>query len=163
MSIEPYSIAIDEGVLTDLRERLGRVRWPDEVENDNWARGARLDYLQELVSYWIEEFDWRTLERKLNELPQFRTTIDGLGIHFAHVRGRGPSPLPLVVTHGWPSTFFELSKLLPLLTDPAHPRRRSRRRVRRRRSLAARLRILRPTSICRRSPSRARAVGRADG
>jgi pimeloyl-ACP methyl ester carboxylesterase len=119
MSMESYSIEIDEGVLTDLRERLRRVRWPDEVENENWARGSRLDYLQELVGYWLEKFDWRSVERRLNELPQFKATIDGLGIHFAHVRGRGPSPLPLVVTHGWPSTFFELSKLLPLLTDPA--------------------------------------------
>ena len=117
--VEPYTIAISQHVLDDVRSRLGRTSWPDEVGNDRWERGTRLAYLRELVSYWLESFDWQATQSALNELPHFRTEIGGLGIHFVHMRGRGPTPLPLVVvTHGWPSTVFELSKLLPRLADP---------------------------------------------
>jgi pimeloyl-ACP methyl ester carboxylesterase len=118
-NVTPYSIRIPEEVLVDLRQRLARTRWPDEVEDVGWKQGTNLAYLQELCAYWCEEFDWREQERKLNELPHFMTEIDGLGVHFVHVRGRGPEPFPLVITHGWPSSFFEIVKLIPLLTDPA--------------------------------------------
>jgi hypothetical protein len=118
-NVTPYSIRIPEDVLVDLRRRLAQTRWPDEVEDAGWTQGTNLAYLQELCEYWCEEFDWREQERTLNELPHFMTEIDGLGVHFVHVRGRGPEPFPLVITHGWPSSFFEIVKLIPLLTDPA--------------------------------------------
>ena len=117
--VQPFSIEIPEASLRDLRERLRRTRWPDEVPDSGWDFGTNLGYLKNLVAYWRDAFDWREQERRLNELSHFRTDIDGLGIHFIHVRGDGPSPFPLVLTHGWPSSFFDLTKLVPLLTDPA--------------------------------------------
>jgi pimeloyl-ACP methyl ester carboxylesterase len=84
-----------------------------------WAQGTDLAYLKELIEYWRDEFDWRVHEGKLNELPHYHATVDRLDIHFVHARGRGPNPYPLIITHGWPSTFFEISKLIPLLADPA--------------------------------------------
>jgi pimeloyl-ACP methyl ester carboxylesterase len=89
------------------------------VPDSGWDFGTNLGYLKNLVAHWRDTFDWREQERRLNELSHFRTEIDGLGIHFIHVRGNGPSPFPLVLTHGWPSSFFELTKLIPHLTDPA--------------------------------------------
>lgn len=117
--VQPFSIQIAERTLDDLRGRLRATRWPDEVPDSGWDYGTNLGYLKELVAYWGDVFDWREQERRLNELPQFRTDIDGSQIHFIHVRGNGPAPFPLVLTHGWPSSFFELTKLLPLLADPA--------------------------------------------
>ena len=117
--VQPFSIEIPEASLRDLRERLRRTRWPDEVPDSGWDFGTNLGYLKNLVAHWRDAFDWREQERRLNELSHFRTDIDGLGIHFIHVRGNGPSPFPLVLTHGWPSSFFELTKLIPHLTDPA--------------------------------------------
>jgi pimeloyl-ACP methyl ester carboxylesterase len=117
--VQPFSIEIPEATLRDLRERLARTRWPDEVRDSGWDYGTNLAFLKNLVDYWRDGFDWRAQERRLNELSHFRTDIDGLGIHFIHVRGNGPSPFALVLTHGWPSSFFELTKLVPLLADPA--------------------------------------------
>jgi pimeloyl-ACP methyl ester carboxylesterase len=117
--VQPFSIHIPEGTDRDLRERLLMTRWPDEVPGSGWDYGTNLGYLKELVAYWRDGFDWREQERRLNEFPQFRTEIEDLGIHFLHVNGIGPAPFPLVLTHGWPSSFFELTKLVPLLTDPA--------------------------------------------
>jgi pimeloyl-ACP methyl ester carboxylesterase len=119
LDIAPYSIRIADETLRDLEWRLAQTRWPDEVRQAGWTQGTNLAYLRELCEYWRDEFDWREQERKLNELPHFLTEIDGLGIHFLHVRGRGPAPFPLVITHGWPSSFFEMVKLIPLLADPA--------------------------------------------
>ncbi|MDX6606576.1 MAG: hypothetical protein QOD14_1116, partial [Solirubrobacterales bacterium] len=117
--VQPFSIQIAARTLDDLRGRLRATRWPDEVPDSGWDYGTNLGYLKKLVAYWGDVFDWREQERRLNELPQFRTDIDGSQIHFVHVRGNGPAPFPLVLTHGWPSSFFELTKLLPLLADPA--------------------------------------------
>jgi pimeloyl-ACP methyl ester carboxylesterase len=117
--VQPFSIEIPEASLRDLRERLRRTRWPDEVPESGWDFGTNLGYLKNLVAHWRDAFDWREQERRLNELSHFRTDIDGQGIHFIHVHGNGPSPFPLVLTHGWPSSFFELTKLIPHLTDPA--------------------------------------------
>jgi pimeloyl-ACP methyl ester carboxylesterase len=119
MDFTPYAIDLPDATLVDLRERLARTRWPDEVGGAGWAYGTNLKYLRDLCAYWLEGFDWRAQERTLNLLPHFRAEIEGLGIHFIHVRGRGPHPFPLVITHGWPSSFFEIVKLIPLLTDPA--------------------------------------------
>lgn len=118
-AIQPFSIAISDDVLGDLDRRLALTRWPDEVPRSAWDYGTNRAYLQSLVAYWRGQFDWRLQERTLNALPQHLTHIDEVDVHFVHMRGRGPAPLPLVLTHGWPSTFFELTKLIPLLTDPA--------------------------------------------
>lgn len=119
MSTQPFNIAIPQAQLEDLRARLARVRWPDEVEGSGWNYGANLRYMKELVDYWQREYDWRKQEAELNRFAQFKAEIDGVGIHFIHERGKGPNPTPIVITHGWPGSFFEIVKLIPLLTDPA--------------------------------------------
>lgn len=118
MNIQPFTITIPQERLDDLRERLSRTRWTDEREGANWDDGTDLHYLKSLVEYWQHSFDWRAQEAKLNQFAQFRATIDGLGIHFIHERGKGPNPLPILLTHGWPDSFYRMHKLIPLLTDP---------------------------------------------
>jgi len=117
--IENFRIEIADEVLADLRERIARTRWPDAVEGAGWAYGTDPAYLRDLVTTWGTTFDWRARERELNRFAHFRADVDGLGVHFLHERGRGPDPMPLVLTHGWPSTFVEHLDLVPLLTDPA--------------------------------------------
>lgn len=119
MSAEAFKIAIPQATLDDLRERLDRTRWPDEIVGAGWDYGTNLDYLKMLVGYWQRDFDWRAQERSLNRLAHFRANIDGFHIHFIHERGKGPHPLPLLLLHGWPSSFVQMLKILPLLTDPA--------------------------------------------
>ena len=119
MSIQSFKIAIPQATLDDLRERLAHTRWPDEVEGAGWDYGTNLGYLKELVDYWQHEFDWRAQEAKLNQFAQFRAEINGLGIHFIHERGKGPNPLPIIIFHGWPDSFYRMHKIIPLLTDPA--------------------------------------------
>ncbi len=119
MEISPFEAHVPDSVLDDLRERLDRVRWPDELDGAGWTYGSSLAYMRELVAYWRDEFDWRAQERAINRFAHFRASIDGLGIHFIHERGKGPNPLPLILTHGWPGSFFEMYKLIPLLADPA--------------------------------------------
>lgn len=119
MRIEPFRIAISDEALADLRERLARTRFPDEIPGTGWEYGTDLAYLRELVAYWRERYDWRAAEARLNALPQFRAEVDGLGIHFIHVRGRGPRPLPLVITHGWPGSVVEFERIIGPLSDPA--------------------------------------------
>ncbi len=119
MRVESFTINIAQSTLDDVGERLARTRWPDEVIGAGWDYGSHLAYMRELVAYWQHHFDWRKQEAKLNQFAQFRADIDGLGIHFIHERGKGPNPMPIVITHGWPSSFFEMLKIIPLLTDPA--------------------------------------------
>ncbi|QBD74617.1 epoxide hydrolase [Ktedonosporobacter rubrisoli] len=119
MSIQPFTIAIPPEILSDLQSRLGQTRWPDQLEGAGWDYGTNLEYLRELVDYWQHKYDWRVQEAWLNQFANFRANIDGLGIHFIHEKGKGPDSLPIIITHGWPSTFFEMLKLVPLLTDPA--------------------------------------------
>lgn len=119
MDIQPFRISIPQEVLDDLHERLARTRWPDEVHGAGWCYGANLAYIRELAEYWQTTFDWRAQEERLNGLPHYRAVVDGLGIHLVHERGKGPDPLPLLISHGWPSTFAEMTELIPLLTDPA--------------------------------------------
>lgn len=119
MSIQLFTIAIPQTALDDLHQRLAQARWPDEIPRAGWDYGTNLSYIKDLVSYWQTTFDWRGQERVLNTFAHFRTTIDGIGIHFIHARGRGPRPLPLILTNGWPSSFVELLTILPQLTDPA--------------------------------------------
>ncbi|GHO66904.1 multidrug MFS transporter [Ktedonobacter sp. SOSP1-52] len=118
MGKHPFTVHVPQAVLDDLKDRLARTRWPDEVGGAGWDYGTNLHYLKTLVDYWQHDFDWRAQEEKLNQFAHFRADIDGFGIHFIHERGRGPNPLPLLLTHGWPGSFFEMLKLIPLLTDP---------------------------------------------
>ncbi|MGH7366937.1 MAG: epoxide hydrolase family protein [Candidatus Rokuibacteriota bacterium] len=118
MEIRPFAVDVAQATLDDLRDRLGRTRWPDEVEGAGWDYGASLAYMRALVEYWRASFDWRVAERAMNRVPHFRARVDGVGIHLVHERGRGPAPLPLLITHGWPSSFVEMLALIPLLADP---------------------------------------------
>ena len=116
---EPFTINVPDSVLTDLRERLDRVRWPGEVPNTAWDYGASLAYMKELVDYWRTGYDWRAQERQLNRWKHFRVTIDGQRIHYIHERGKGPKPFPLIITHGWPGSIAEFMEVIGPLTDPA--------------------------------------------
>src|SRR5919197_3125278 len=116
--VTPFRIQIPEAELRDLRERLERTRWPERETVDDWSQGVPLAYLRDLCRYWAERYDWRATERRLNALPQFRTEIDGLGIHFLHVRSPHPEALPLILTHGWPGSIVEFLKVIGPLTDP---------------------------------------------
>jgi len=116
---QPFRIHVEDAVLDDLRLRLAMTRWPDALPNAGWGYGTSLDYARELCAYWRDDYDWRAHEAMLNALPQYRAEIDGLGVHFVHVKGTGPSPMPLVVTHGWPSSFYEMHKVIDALADPA--------------------------------------------
>ncbi len=118
MAVQPFTIAVASEVLEDLQQRLAGTRWPDEIPGSGWDYGSNLDYLKELVEYWRTEFDWRAQETFLNSFSHFKAEVEGLNIHFIHERGKGPNPAPLIITHGWPSTFFEMSKIIPLLADP---------------------------------------------
>ena len=119
MSVNPFTINVSDNVLEDLKKRLSLTRWPDEIPGSGWGYGTNLDYLKELVSYWQNDFDWKSQEKKLNELNHFTSQVKGLNIHFVHEKGKGPNSIPIVITHGWPSTFFEMHKIIPRLTDPA--------------------------------------------
>jgi pimeloyl-ACP methyl ester carboxylesterase len=120
MSIKPFNIQVSDEVLDDLKYRLEHVRWPDQLEGSTWERGTDINYLQSLVSYWREQFDWRAQETELNRFSQFRCNVDGIDIHFVHERGNGPSPIPIILTHGWPDSYIRYQKIIPLLTYPAH-------------------------------------------
>ena len=117
--MQRFRLEISDELLADLRERLGRVRWPDEPPGARpWQYGADLGYMRELTRYWLSEYDWRAQERRLNELPQYTTSVGGIVLHFLHVLGVGPSPMPLLLSHGWPGSVLEFYKLIPLLTNP---------------------------------------------
>jgi pimeloyl-ACP methyl ester carboxylesterase len=119
--VVPFQIEIPDADLRDLRERLQRTRWPEAETVGDWSQGVPLAYLEELCGYWADRYDWRSIEVRLNGLPQFRTEIDGLGIHFIHVRSPHPEALPLVITHGWPGSVIEFLKVLgPLAGPTAH-------------------------------------------
>ena len=120
MTFASWPIHVPDGVLDDLRRRLDRVRFPDELSDIGWDDGTPLAYVRELVEYWRGGYDWRAQERMLNErLPSFRAEIDGLGVHFAHIPGVGPDPFPLLLIHGWPGSYFEMYKIAGPLADPA--------------------------------------------
>jgi epoxide hydrolase len=116
--LTPFRVEVPEARLHDLRERLARTRWPEPETVGDWSQGVPLAYLQELCRHWADGYDWRATEARLNRLPQFRTTLDGLGIHFLHVRSPVPGALPLVLTHGWPGSIVEFLKVIGPLTDP---------------------------------------------
>jgi len=118
VSIRPFHIKVPKEALVDLHRRLAATRWPDQETVSDQTQGVQLATLKELVSYWETSYDWRKMEAKLNALPQFVTTIDGLDIHFVHVRSKSPNALPLIVTHGWPGSIIEQLKIIAPLTNP---------------------------------------------
>ncbi len=117
--MERPQIHVADAELETLRRRLGETVYPPVIGDDDWTPGVPVGWLQELVDYWRDGFDWRAQERRINALPHFRTTIDEIPIHFVHVRGVGPAPTPIVLTHGWPWTFWDFHKVIGPLTDPA--------------------------------------------
>jgi pimeloyl-ACP methyl ester carboxylesterase len=117
-SIRPFRIEIPQSDLDDLRDRLARTRWPDELAGGDWNRGVPADYLRELAAYWRDGYDWRAQEARLNEFPQFTSTIDGANVHFLHVRSPEPGALPLILTHGWPGSVAEFLRIIGPLADP---------------------------------------------
>ena len=114
-----FRIQIPQSQLDDLRARIAATRWPEEIPGMGWTRGVPLAYLKGLAEYWRTGYDWRAAEARLNEFPQFVTLIDGVRVHFLHVRSPEPSALPLIMTHGWPGSFVEFLKVIGPLTDPA--------------------------------------------
>ena len=118
MTIEPFHLDIPQPELDDLHARLDRVRWPDELPGVGWSYGVPRDYLKELVAYWRDEYDWRAEEAKLDEWPQFTTTIDGATIHFAHLRSPEPNATPLLISHGWPGSIVEFQQIAGPLSNP---------------------------------------------
>jgi pimeloyl-ACP methyl ester carboxylesterase len=118
--VVPFRVEIPEADLEEVRERLRRTRWPREpFVNDDWQAGANLAYMRELVAYWLKDYDWRAQEREMNAFSHFRTEIDGYPIHFIREPGKGPNPMPLVINHGWPWTFWDMRKIIRPLADPA--------------------------------------------
>jgi pimeloyl-ACP methyl ester carboxylesterase len=116
--IHPFRIDIPQADLDDLQDRLDRTRWPDELPGAGWDYGVTLDYVKELAERWRSSFDWRKVEARLNEVPQFTTTIDGQNVHFLHARSPEPGAFPVIVTHGWPGSFVEFLDVIGPLTDP---------------------------------------------
>ncbi len=119
MHIEPFQISTSQEILDDLQNRLERTRWPDEVHQSGWRYGANLEYMKELVDYWRTSFDWHAQEQRINSFANYLATVEDVRVHFIHEHGKGPNPIPLVITHGWPSSFVEMLEIIPLLTDPA--------------------------------------------
>jgi pimeloyl-ACP methyl ester carboxylesterase len=119
MTVRPFSVAVPSPVLDDLHRRLDDTLWPEPVEEAGWDYGTDVGFLKDLCAYWRHSYDWRSQERALNEWPHFLVEVDDVDIHCIHVPGVGPDPLPLVLTHGWPSSFYEMHKVIGPLSDPA--------------------------------------------
>jgi pimeloyl-ACP methyl ester carboxylesterase len=117
-AVVPFKINVPDAVLADLKQRLSRTRLPGEITGSDWDYGTNLAYLKELVAYWRDRFDWRAAETRLNRFDQFTTKVDGLDVHFIHQRSKHPNAFPLVITHGWPGSIVEFTKIIGPLTDP---------------------------------------------
>ena len=149
----PFKINVPDSVLRDLKERLARTRFPDQLQNVGWDYGTDPAYLKPLIEYWRDSFDWRAQERKLNEFDQFTTNIDGLKIHFIHQKSKVPNAMPLVLTHGWPGSIYEFTQGHRSAHRSGEVRRASRGRLHGGRDFAARIRLL---GTCRRSAATVR-------
>ncbi|HTE29771.1 MAG TPA: epoxide hydrolase [Chryseolinea sp.] len=114
-----FKINVDQSILDDLQRRIAGTRWINDIDNAEWEYGANEAYLKALCDYWQHSFDWRKQEVELNKLPHFKTEIDEVNVHFIHIKGKGPSPTPLLLLHGWPDSFYRFYKIIPMLTDPA--------------------------------------------
>ena len=119
MTIEPFKIQISDKILEDLSFRLSNTKWPNQLKDSDWESGTKKDYMQSLVSYWRSDYNWSLQENNLNSSAQFKCNVDGLDIHFFYEKGKGPNPMPIILTHGWPDSFVRYRKIIPLLTDPA--------------------------------------------
>ncbi len=119
MPPEPFEVHFPQELLEDLRYRLTHTRFPEDFANDDWSYGVNGAYLKELVDYWANTYDWRAIEGKINSYANFRTEIDEMPIHFIHERGRGPKPIPVILSHGWPWCFWDFNQLIGPLADPA--------------------------------------------
>jgi pimeloyl-ACP methyl ester carboxylesterase len=117
-TISPFTVAIADAQLQDLRERLARTRWPERETCQDWNQGMPLEYTRELALYWANGYDWRRFERRLNEWPQFTTQIDGIDIHFIHRRSPQANALPIIISHGWPGSVVEFHKVIDALAEP---------------------------------------------
>ncbi|MCH7817396.1 MAG: epoxide hydrolase [Proteobacteria bacterium] len=124
--IVPFEIAVPDRAIEDLRRRLANTRLPDQLDNSSWEYGTNLQYLQELLDYWQNDYDWRAQETVLNQFDQFKTEVDGLELHFIHQRSANANAIPLMIVHGWPGSISEFTKIIGPLTDPtAHGGERS--------------------------------------
>lgn len=115
--IRKFEVNIVENVLHDLKSRIRNTRWPDEINGSQWAFGARLGFMKELADYWLNDFDWRKTESKINSYPNFIAEIDGCEVHFIHIKSKEVNAIPIIITHGWPGSFLEMLKLIPLLAE----------------------------------------------
>ena len=118
--MKPFRLEVPDAALADLRERLRRTCFPDEAPGAPWKTGSSLSYVKELVGYWKDRFDWRAQEARINAFPQFKAPIDGVDVHFIHVRSKKPDAMPLLLVHGWPGSIVEFLGLIPLLTEHFH-------------------------------------------
>jgi len=118
-ALTPFELRVPGEALDDLRARLARVRFPDEPPRAPWSTGTSVAYMEELVEYWRDRFDWRAQEARLNALRQYTVPIAGIELHFICEEGKGPDPMPLLISHGWPGSVYEFLELIPMLTDPA--------------------------------------------
>ena len=115
--IEKFKVNIPQSELDDLNDRIKKVRWPDEIKNSDWKYGTSLSYIKELADYWLEEFDWRIIEKEINSFPNFIADVDGNQIHFLHIKSNKKNAIPIIITHGWPGSFLEMLKIIPYLTE----------------------------------------------
>ena len=141
--VRPFTVSIPDSEIDDVKQRLARTRWPDPETVGDWSQGVRVENARSLVDYWERGYDWRRLESGLNRFPQFLTEIDGLDIHFIHVRSKNPDAMPLILTHGWPGSIVEFLKLIGPLTDPVSFGGDAADSFERRRPVAPRVRVLR--------------------
>lgn len=118
MTLQKFQIQIADNTLEELSSRLSNTRWPNQLKDSDWERGMKKDYLQSLVHYWQNNYDWRTQEKELNSFSQFKCDIDGINIHFIWEKGKGKNPMPIILTHGWPDSFLRYKKIINRLTDP---------------------------------------------
>ncbi len=116
---KPFALAVSDDAIADLKQRLAGTRYPDQAPGEPWAYGTDVTWLRKLIDYWGHEFDWRAQEARLNAFPQFKVPLHGIDVHYLHVSGQGPAPMPLLLSHGWPGSVFEFVDIIPKLTDPA--------------------------------------------
>ncbi|SNR54485.1 Pimeloyl-ACP methyl ester carboxylesterase [Maribacter sedimenticola] len=115
--IEKFKVNIPPSDLDDLKHRIKNVRWPDEIKNSDWTYGTSLSYIKELADYWLYDFNWRTIEKEINSFPNFIATVDGIKIHFLHIKSKSKNAIPIIITHGWPGSFLEMLKIITYLSD----------------------------------------------
>ena len=117
-AVTPFKVSVEENQLQELRERIRRTRWPERETCDGWDQGVPLAYAREMADYWADEYDWRRWENRLNQWPQYKTEIDGIDIHFIHLRSSHDNALPVIISHGWPGSVVEFHKIIEPLASP---------------------------------------------